>query len=863
MIKNDQIARIFEEQVALNYQLYNSLFLTLPLDAVEQTGMLLPLLTEVCEERLNLGQDPVSIISDFFQQHRSHFSEAEQIQFLFKIIQYVERQVVLIDALEDASYSRIHQIDNKNSLMRLSERAVEEGRADRLGELLHKFGVRVVLTAHPTQFYPGQVLAIISDLTDAISGARIAEVRNLLQQLGNTPFFQKQKPSPYDEAVLLTWYLGNIFYPAIGELVDPLALHFPDQLNGNSELVSIGFWPGGDRDGNPFVTTDTTLKVAERLRYTILQCYHQDLRQLKRRLTFAGVYDQLDRLEKRIHEELVERDGRQVITLSEIFATLDEAEKLVRERYQAMFLDQLQSFRRKVLLFGLHFASIDLRQDSRIIKRTLDLIVASQPDILPADFDQLPEQQQLDCLLTCTGEPVLSQPLSDDPVIRDTIDSMRVISQIQHCNGERGVHRYIISNCRGARDVAYVLALLRLCGGSDDAAVDIVPLFETVSDLQSAGESMISLYQNTHYQAHLARRRKRQTVMLGFSDGTKDGGYLMANWAIYSAKETITSVSRDAGVEVIFFDGRGGPPARGGGDTYLFYAAHGKTIESNQIQMTVQGQTISSYYGIKAAAAHNLGQLMTAGLENNLIDRADRELDALQRNLIRDLAERSYAKYEAFKQHPLFLPYLQEMSTLNYYAMANIGSRPSKRGSGPGAQDSLKFEDLRAIPFVGAWSQLKQNVPGFYGLGTALKALEKQGQLDACLDLYQRSRFFRALIANSMQSMSKTNFELTRYMEKDPRFGEFWQDIYQEFLLSREMVLKVAGQAQLLEDNPRSRLSIQLRERVVLPLLMVQQYALIRIRESRLKDQPERQALYEKMVVRTLFGNINAARNSA
>jgi phosphoenolpyruvate carboxylase len=175
----------------------------------------------------------------------------------------------------------------------------------------------------------------------------------------------------------------------------------------------------------------------------------------------------------------------------------------------------------------------------------------------------------------------------------------------------------------------------------------------------------------------------------------------------------------------------------------------------------------------------------------------------------------------------------------------------------------MRFEDLRAIPFVGAWSQLKQNVPGFYGLGTALKAEEDQGRLEQCKDLYQRSRFFRALISNSMQSMSKTNFELTRYMQTDVRFGAFWQDIYDEYCLSREMVLKVAGHTQLLDDNPRTRLSIQLRERVVLPLLMIQQYALIRVRQTREQNDPEQLALYEKMVVRTLFGNINAARNSA
>lgn len=856
----DQTAKLFEELVGLNYQLYNSLFLTLPLDAVEQTGTLLPLLAEACERGLADGNDPRQIIGDFFEQHRAHFSQPEQLQFLFKIIQYVERQVVLIDALEDAAYSRIHQIENKSSLLRLTERAEDDGRTEKLAQLLKNFGVRVVLTAHPTQFYPGQVLAIISDLSDAIGGARIGEVRDLLQQLGNTPFFQKQKPTPYDEAVLLTWYLGNILYPAIGDIVDPLAARYPASVNSNSELISIGFWPGGDRDGNPFVTTETTLRVAARLRHAILQCYHQDLRALKRRLSFDGVYDLLDRLEKRIRDELVEKHDREDITLTDMFAALDEAEALIIERYQSMYLEPLRSFRRKLTLFGFHFASIDIRQDSRVLTAAFDSIIDTIPDVLPAGFASLSEQAQVDALIQCRVQEPVDAGQFDDPVVRDTIESFGVIRQIQASNGERGAHRYIISNCRGPVDVARVLALFRLCGwGNDDINVDVVPLFETVNDLRQGGESMTSLYQNQHYQAHLRQRRQRQTVMLGFSDGTKDGGYMMANWAIYSAKETITTVSRDAGVEVVFFDGRGGPPARGGGDAYLFYAAHGKNIESNQIQMTVQGQTISSHYGIKVAAIHNLGQLMTAGLENNLIDRADRELDDLQRNLIRDLAERSYAKYEAFKQHELFMPYLEEMSVLKYYAMANIGSRPSKRGGG----GALKFEDLRAIPFVGAWSQLKQNVPGFYGLGTALKAQEELGRLDACLDLYQRSRFFRALIANSMQSMSKTNFELTRYMENDPRFGEFWQDIYQEFLLSREMVLKVAGQAELLEDNPRSRLSIRLREQVVLPLLTIQQYALIRIRECREQDDQERLSVYEKMVVRTLFGNINAARNSA
>ena len=275
--------------------------------------------------------------------------------------------------------------------------------------------------------------------------------------------------------------------------------------------------------------------------------------------------------------------------------------------------------------------------------------------------------------------------------------------------------------------------------------------------------------------------------------------------------------------------------------------------------MTVQGQTISTLYGIKEAAVHNLSQLLTAGLENNLYEKPEMELDAEQRALLEHLAVSSYRSYDAFKKHDLFLPYLEEMSTLKYYAMTNIGSRPAKRGG----SSKLAFEDLRAIPFVGAWSQLKQNVPGFYGLGTALKEQVDAGNWGACVSLYHRSRFFRALISNSMQSMKKTNFALTRYMESDPRFGQFWTTLHEEYQLSRELVLKISGQKWLLEDNHRSRMSIQLRERVVLPLLTVQQYALIQIQKARESDDSEHLALYESMVMRSLFGNINASRNSA
>ncbi len=854
---NDQIEQSYNELVELKYQLYNSLFLTLPLDAVEQTGLLLPLLQKACEKGFEQGYSPEVIINEFFKEHKSHFNERDRISFLFKVIQYVERQIVLIDALEESAYSKIHNIGDSDSWARISDKVRNKNLDDRMKDVLSTFGIRVVLTAHPTQFYPGQVLAISTDLKDSITNGDIAYSRDLLQQLGKTPFYRQHKPTAYNEALSLTWYLSNIFYPAIGELMDRISQNFKQSVFPENQLITLGFWPGGDRDGNPFVTVDTTKKVAARLRESIVKCYHQDIKMLKRRLSFRGIYEILNELDELLYEELTTPGGNKNVELEFLISKLNEIEKTLLNKHQGLFIEKLRSFKRKVNLFGFYFASIDIRQDSRVIAKTFEAVVNENPNLLPDNFDDLSQNNKLEYLLNL--DKIAEKFSSEDILINDTIDSFGVIKQIQKMNGNKAAHRYIISNCRGAIDIARVIALAKMCSwGNDELTLDIVPLFETIDDLKQAGESMEVIYNQPAYKNHLQNRKLRQTVMLGFSDGTKDGGYLMANWAIYRAKEDVTAVSRNNDVEVVFFDGRGGPPARGGGNTHKFYSALGKTIESKQIQITVQGQTISSHYGIKEAAVHNLSHLLTAGIENNLFKRPESNLSESQRQLIQDLSEISFKKYDSLKKHELFMPFLEERSTLKYYNMANIGSRPAKRGS----SEKLKLEDLRAIPFVGAWSQLKQNVPGFYGLGSALKAQEEKGNLDECIELFQSSIFFKALLDNSMQSMSKTNFSITSYMQKDKKFGGFWTLIHNEFLLSKEMVLKVSGNKELLEDNARSRMSISLRENVVLPLLTIQQYALIKIQKAMEDSNNEHLSFYERMVMRSLFGNINASRNS-
>ena len=274
--------------------------------------------------------------------------------------------------------------------------------------------------------------------------------------------------------------------------------------------------------------------------------------------------------------------------------------------------------------------------------------------------------------------------------------------------------------------------------------------------------------------------------------------------------------------------------------------------------MTIQGQTISSNFGTLNSSQYNLEQLLSSGIKNEVFTK--NQLNDSHRIIIEDLATTSYKAYVDFKNHPKFLPYLEEMSTLKYYAKTNIGSRPSKRSS----SSSLDFSALRAIPFVGSWSQLKQNVPGFFGVGSALKKYEDANKFEDVIEFYNSSDFFKTLLENSMMSLTKSFFGLTAYMSEDQEYGDFWKIIFEEYKTTKRLLLKLSGQKELMENFPEGKASIKVREQIVLPLLTIQQYALKKIQELQKNPGNEDElAVYEKIVTRSLFGNINASRNSA
>jgi phosphoenolpyruvate carboxylase len=852
----------FRKNVSDKYIIYNSLFAALPYSGVANVGALLPILLQTCEEGFSKDKSPIEIVDYFFKQHTYVESEQEKLDHLFKYVQYMERQVVLFDAIEDAAFTSVNEVDGIGSLKALIRDAEFLDNTDALRKKLEKFKVRLVLTAHPTQFYPANVLGIIHDMGEAIGKNDFNIINQYIQQLGLTPFFNKKQPTPTDEALTLMWYLENIFYHSIGNIYSTLVRDvFDNQYDGENPFIELGFWPGGDRDGNPFVNGETTLNVAKALRSSIIVCYYRDVRKLKRKLTFSGVDILVNELEASLYENVFRADEAKPITTIEIIDCLTKIKNIIIEGNYSLYLSRLESLMHKVKLFGTHFASLDIRQDSRIHHAVLmdvhqTLLQQNGKGILPNNYNELSSDDQLVVLAKIEGQ--LNPADFKETMTKDTLESIYAITTVQKMNGIAGCHRYIISNCQSAMNVMELYALCRLCGWDTHLSnLDIVPLFETIEDLTNAEQIMSILYNNPLYKTHLQHRQAQQPIMLGFSDGTKDGGYLQANWSIYKAKETLTKISRANSIVVKFFDGRGGPPSRGGGKTHQFYASMGDQIENEEIQLTVQGQTITSNFGTIQSAQFNIEQLLSAGISNEIFANAKLQLSEKNRELLEELGHISYVSYQQLKQNPLFLPYLQKFSPLNYYGKSNIASRPTKRG----LKNELSFSDLRAIPFVGSWSQLKQNVPGYYGVGTALQVLKEKGLWNDVVSLFNTSAFFRTLVDNSMMSMVKSNFAITKYVENDEKFNAFRQIIKDEFILTTQLYLELNKCNSLMEKDTLAKHSILLRDRIVLPLLTIQQYALCKVQESNI--DPNLKEAYEKLVTRTMFGVINAARNSA
>ncbi len=853
IFNNNKTLQTFETNVILKYQIYNGLFLSLPFNDIDQAGARLSIFSRRCEDGLKAKLTPKQIVETYL--NRVNIPKDRHFDLLFKFIQFIERQILLFDALEDATFANTNNLNGEGSINDFLHKVTNNKTEIELYELLNHYKTRIVLTAHPTQFYPNTILGIILNMGKAIKENNLNDIQNLFLQMGLTRFTNTKKPTPLDEAKSLIWYLENVLYKSIPKIQEKLYSIRSDTCN-----IELGFWPGGDRDGNPFVTANVTIEVAELLKNRIAILYLNDLMQLRFHLTFEGIYDEL--------LKIIDKLKTCVYKLpNELINDLLGIKKTLIHKYCSLYLQELEELIIKVKIFGFHFVTLDIRQNSKIHQNVVSFILA-QKNICP-EYLTLSEEEKVALLIKHKNDCTLIDDITTDDGCCELINTLFAIHKIQKTNGNGAIERYIISNTCSMANIFEVLFLIELVNTKIQMKahslneplpplikLEIVPLFETINDLICAKQIMEDLFNNSIYVEQLNQHNRRQTIMLGFSDGTKDGGYLMSNWSIYSAKKELSILCKKYNINVIFFDGRGGPPSRGGGNTRDFYHSMGKNIDMNEIQLTIQGQTIYSNFGTEDSSIYNIEQLFTSGLTAKLHPNKSENITVEQENIIETLAKVSYQHYTDLKNAPLFIPYLEEISTLKFLAETNIGSRPAKRNT----DDALKFEDLRAIPFVGAWAQLKQNILGYYGLGFAINTYVNNNLdgLTTLQQLYKDSLFFKTLLDNSMQSLAKSNLEITEYLGNDIKFGSFWQTIKNESRLANEMLLKVSQQQELLEDSKITNKSIEIREKIILPLLIIQQYAMMKLRE----DEIENKELLEKLVKKTLVANINASRNS-
>ena len=882
--------RAFDEHVATRYRLYSGLLLGLPYDLLQRVGRLLPVFAEHCRKALQQKESPRTIVERFFAENPL-LTDVAKDEALFLFLQMIERQIVLFDALEDASFTQMHDLAGPGSVSELVAMVRRDNRQGDLAELLKQTATRIVLTAHPTQFYPDTVQYIIQDLRVALDRNDPAQAERLLLQLGKTRFTNRERPTPIDEARGVLRAMEDVFYEVLPGIAGRMlvAAHGREQLPRHLPScpnLQVGFWPGGDRDGNPSVTASVTLEVARLLKERVLERHTMAAGTLARRLTFAGVHDRMQDIRQRLRATWLGAADRSrpweaanqigepgYASARELLRELLDLREVILRDHQRLFLDELDDFILKVHLFGFYFASLDLRQSSEVLFSSLcellpflggeSALSTSDREILQgARSAQKVPFALLERLLEHVPALATELPPGLANATRDTIDVLRLVPRIQESNGELGLHRLIISHTRGPEDVMVVLVLARLAGlPAERTHLDVVPLFESIEDLARSEEILGRLFASSAYRAALDRRQQRQVVMLGFSDGTKDGGYLTANWSIREARKRLTALGRRQGVRMIFFDGRGGPPARGGGNTHRFYRSRDSTIEQWETQLTIQGQTISSNFGNPEMAQYHVEQLFTANIENLLSPERDDDPAPEFLPMLAEISAISFRTYRELRDDPALLTFLAEQTPLPLFDHLTIASRPVSRRT----TEKLDLDNLRAIPFVATWSILKIQIPGFYGLGTALQHMLDTERETDLQRLYRSSRFFRALLDNAAMSLLKSRFDVTAHLDRDEQLGPLWRRIRDEARRVESCILKIARQPWLLANDPLVRASISFREDMVLPLLVIVHDAFARYNTLANQGQASCADAIQarKMALKGMAAVINATRNAA
>jgi phosphoenolpyruvate carboxylase len=783
--------------------------------------------------------------------------------------------------------------------------------AEEVAEALAGALVSPVITAHPTETRRRTVFDTQHRITELMrmralgDGQVEPELRRHILTLWQTALIRLSRLKIQDEIMTGLRYYPAAFFDVIprvnAQVRAALQARWPDADLLAEPILRPGSWIGGDRDGNPNVTADVVRLATSRAAYTAFDHYFDELNALQQELSMSArlvtITDQLAALADACHEaaradepyrralrvihgrltataaEVLDDQPEHTLDLGmprydtpgELLADLDVVDASLRAHGSAVLADdRLLQLREAVRVFGFHLCGLDMRQNSDVHEEVVAELLAWAG--VHDDYASLPEPERVELL---AGELTTRRPLIRDgaelsELATKELGIVRAAARAVTVFGPQAVPNYIISMCQSVSDMLEAAILLKEAGLLDVsgeepyAPVGIVPLFETIDDLQRGSSILEAALDLPLYRAMVTARADSQEVMLGYSDSNKDGGYLAANWALYRAELDLVESARKTGIRLRLFHGRGGTVGRGGGPSYDAILAQPPGAVHGSLRITEQGEVIAAKYAEPRIAHRNLETLVAATLESTLLDTEGLgELANSAYQVLDDLAARAQRAYaELVHQTPGFVDYFKASTPVSEIGALNIGSRPASR------KPTTSISDLRAIPWVLAWSQSRVMLPGWYGTGSAFEEYiaEDESRLQTLQDLYRRWPFFRTVLSNMAQVLAKSDLGLAaRYSElvsDEALRRRVFGKIAAEHARTIGMHRLITGQEDLLADNPALARSVFNRFPYLEPLNHLQVELLRRFRSG---DDDE---LVQRGILLTMSGLATALRNS-
>ncbi|AZK46064.1 phosphoenolpyruvate carboxylase [Paenibacillus lentus] len=792
-------------------------------------------------------------------------------------------------------------------------------------EILEGMSLELVMTAHPTEAMRRAILDIHKRIADDVMQLdnptlTFREREQLREKLLNevitlwqTDELRDRKPTVIDEVRNGMYYFHETLFQVLPEvyleLERCLSKYYPEHLWHVPTYLRFGSWIGGDRDGNPSVTADVTWQTLKMQRKLVVREYQRCLAELFKHLSFSTtIVDvtneleasiQRDRLQVTLHKTpqwLNEKEPYRVkltYMTEKLHNLLDDSKKGTPERYANVneliqdlrIIDRslrhhyadyvadthIQKMIRQVELFGFHTATLDIRQHSQEHENAMTEILANMNIV--SNYAELQEEEKIKLLEQLLNDPrPLTSPYQEySESTTECLNVYRTVFRAQQEFGNQCITSYLISMTEAASDILEVMVFSKEVGlfrkeadGTVVCTLQSVPLFETIDDLHAAPGIMSTLFSMPIYRQSITAMNDLQEIMLGYSDSNKDGGVVTANWELRVALKQITAAANDFGVKLKFFHGRGGALGRGGMPLNRSILVQPASTIGGGIKITEQGEVISSRYSLKGIAYRSLEQatsaLITAAINAKLHQDND-ENEQKWEEISAGISETSLKKYQdlVFRE-PDFLKYFKESTPLLEVGELNIGSRPSKR------RNSDRFEDLRAIPWVFAWTQSRYLFPAWYAAGTGLYHFYqgKEENLKVLQEMYENFSFFRSVIDTLQFAIVKADLVIAKEyaaMCSDEEIRDrIFKQIEEEFHLTKDMILKITGQTDILGHNPGLQESIRQRNPYIDPLSYLQVQLLSELRAIREKDQDDPILLRE--VLLTINGIAAGLRNT-